>query len=151
MALSMAGIIMVVITLKHTIEEDSFTPRPNTIITPTTPDFDDDDDNDEDDQMHLNSPLPIPTLKSQTSSPDDKDYDDQIHLSRVEENVILFVVIAIAVFVGLILVANISTFVRCIKSLIFSQRKHLQSTIAKLELVKSEGYLQVFITIGHSR
>ena len=50
--------------------------------------------------------------------------------------------ISIAVIVGLVLVANAQTFFRVIKSLMFSQRKHVQSAIAKLDVVKSEGYLQ---------
>ena len=73
------------------------------------------------------------------------DDDDKARIGKSNEDiyvVLLFVLITIAVFIGLILVANINTFVRCIKSLIFSQRRHLQSTIAKLDLIKSEGYLQ---------
>ena len=53
-----------------------------------------------------------------------------------------FSLISIAVIIGLVLVANAQTFFRVIKSLIFSQRKHLQGAIAKLDVVKSEGYLQ---------
>ena len=39
-------------------------------------------------------------------------------------------------------VANIYTVGECIKALVFSQRRHLQRAVAKLDLVKSEGYLQ---------
>ena len=53
-----------------------------------------------------------------------------------------FSLISIAVIVGLVLVANAQTFFRVIKSLMFSQRRHVQSAIAKLDVVKSEGYLQ---------
>ena len=41
------------------------------------------------------------------------------------------------------LVANIYTIASCIQALVFSHRKHLQRAVAKLDLVKSEGYLQV--------
>lgn len=71
------------------------------------------------------------------------DERNQLHLTVLEEKVLRFLLISIAVVIGAFLLANIQTFIRCIKSLIFSQRKHLQSTVAKLDLVKSEGYLQV--------
>ena len=58
------------------------------------------------------------------------------------EDSLLFAVYAIAIIVGVLLIANIQTFYRCIKSLVFSHRKHLQTAVAKLDLVKSEGYLQ---------
>jgi hypothetical protein len=41
------------------------------------------------------------------------------------------------------LVANLYTIGNCFVSLAFSQRKHLQRAVAKLDVVKSEGYLQV--------
>ena len=77
--------------------------------------------------------------------PIDEYDDDKVRMGKSNEEiyvVLLVVLITIAVIIGLILVANVNTLVRCIKSLIFSQRRHLQSTIAKLDLVKSEGYLQ---------
>ena len=58
------------------------------------------------------------------------------------ESSLLFAVYTIAVIVGVLLIANIQTFYQCIKSLLFSHRKHLQSAVAKMDLVKSEGYLQ---------
>ena len=58
------------------------------------------------------------------------------------ESSLLFAVYTIAVIVGVLLIANIQTFYQCIKSLLFSHRKHLQSAVAKMDLVKSVGYLQ---------
>ena len=66
----------------------------------------------------------------------------QLTLSENEEKILTFSLVSIGVIVGLLLVANAQTFFRAVKSLIFSQRKHLQSAIAKLDIVKSEGYLQ---------
>ena len=63
-------------------------------------------------------------------------------MSESEGKILTFSLISIAVIIGLVLVANAQTFFRVIKSLIFSQRKHLQGAIAKLDVVKSEGYLQ---------
>ena len=45
--------------------------------------------------------------------------------------------------VVVVLVANIYTIASCIQALVFSHRKPLQRAVAKLDLVKSEGYLQV--------
>lgn len=58
------------------------------------------------------------------------------------EDSLIFAVYAIAIIVGVLLIANMQTFYRCIKALVFSHRKHLQTAVAKLDLVKSEGYLQ---------
>ena len=87
----------------------------------------------------LDSPLPSTMNTHTLQSSGGCEINDQICLAEWEESVILFLIITITVFVGLILVANVSTFFKCLKALIFSQRKHLQSTIAKLDLVKSEG------------
>lgn len=43
---------------------------------------------------------------------------------------------------GLTAVANLYTFGRMCSSLMFSQRRHLQRNIAKIETLKSEGFLQ---------
>ena len=51
--------------------------------------------------------------------------------------------IALSMVVGAALVGNIYTIGNCFVSLAFSQRKHLQRAVAKLDVVKSEGYLQV--------
>ena len=55
---------------------------------------------------------------------------------------LLYTIYSMVGIVSVLLIANIQTFVRCFKSLVFSHRKHLQSAVAKLDLVKSEGYLQ---------
>ena len=79
----------------------------------------------------------------QSGSQQEYDNDNnQLHLSESEGKILSFSLISIAVIVGLVLVANAQTFFRVIKSLMFSQRRHLQSAIAKLDVVKSEGYLQ---------
>ena len=81
-----------------------------------------------------------------TQSGSEQNYYDNdnnlLHLSESEGKILTFSLISIAVIVGLVLVANAQTFFRVIKSLMFSQRKHVQSAIAKLDVVKSEGYLQ---------
>ena len=81
-----------------------------------------------------------------TQSGSEQDYYDNdnnlLHLSESEGKILTVSLISIAVIVGLVLVANAQTFFRVIKSLMFSQRKHVQSAIAKLDVVKSEGYLQ---------
>lgn len=52
------------------------------------------------------------------------------------------VLITAGLLLGLAAVANLYTWTRMFKSLLFSQRRHLQRTIAKLETLKSEGFLQ---------
>ena len=50
--------------------------------------------------------------------------------------------IGIGTLLAVALVANIYTLSHMAKALIFSQRRHLQRTIAKLDTLKSEGFLQ---------
>lgn len=52
------------------------------------------------------------------------------------------VLIMAALMLGLATVANLYTWTRMFKSLLFSQRRHLRRTIAKLDTLKSEGFLQ---------
>lgn len=52
------------------------------------------------------------------------------------------VLITAGLLLGLAAVANLYTWTRMFKSLLFSQRRHLQKTIAKLDTLKSEGFLQ---------
>ena len=140
--LSLAATILVVISAKHTTLEPfgnvSSTISPRAIVDNLRDQDVDDKDEDDDDVANLEATF---ETKSNFRESICK-VDDLICLEKWEENIILFIVLSILVFVGLIMVANISTFWRCLKSLIFSQRKHLQRTIAKLDLVKSEGYLQ---------
>ena len=64
-------------------------------------------------------------------------------MDRGQEDVILAFLVTMAAIVVVVLVANIYTIASCIQALVFSHRKHLQRAVAKLDLVKSEGYLQV--------
>lgn len=50
--------------------------------------------------------------------------------------------IATALLLGIAAVANLYTWNRMFASLFFSQRRQLQRTIAKLDTLKSEGFLQ---------
>lgn len=43
---------------------------------------------------------------------------------------------------GIAAVANLYTWSRMFAALLFSQRRHLQKSIAKLDTLKSEGFLQ---------
>ena len=63
-------------------------------------------------------------------------------ITNSDDDNLLYTIYSMVVIVSVLLIANIQTFVRCFKSLVFSHRKHLQSAVAKLDLVKSEGYLQ---------
>ena len=59
-----------------------------------------------------------------------------------QESIIIAILLTMAVIVLVVIIANLYTIGNCIKSLVFSHRKHLQRAVAKLDLVKSEGYLQ---------
>lgn len=52
------------------------------------------------------------------------------------------ILITAALWLGLAAVANLYTWSRMFGALLFSQRRHLQRTIAKLDTLKSEGFLQ---------
>nr|XP_022916026.1 kinase D-interacting substrate of 220 kDa isoform X5 [Onthophagus taurus] len=54
-------------------------------------------------------------------------------------NVILIIT---ALVLGIATVANLYTWSKMFRSLVFSQRRHLQRSISKLDTVKSEGFLQ---------
>nr|CAH7732855.1 unnamed protein product [Callosobruchus chinensis] len=47
-----------------------------------------------------------------------------------------------ALLLGLTTVANIYTLSKLVRSVLFSQRRHLQRSISKLDTLKSEGFLQ---------
>ena len=59
------------------------------------------------------------------------------------ERLVLGCLIALGIILGVIIIANIYTIGQTILALVFSQRTHLQRTVAKHDLVQSEGYLQV--------
>ncbi|XP_063923502.1 kinase D-interacting substrate of 220 kDa B isoform X3 [Zophobas morio] len=65
--------------------------------------------------------------------------DDNLDVIRVTLQIILG---TDALLLSVATVANVYTWSRLIKSVLFSQRRHLQRTIAKLEILKSEGFLQ---------
>ena len=60
-------------------------------------------------------------------------------IDRVTAHIIM---ISIALLLAVSVVANLYTWSRTLQSLIFSQRRQLRRKIAKLETLKSEGFLQ---------
>ncbi len=64
------------------------------------------------------------------------------------EDVFLVLAVFFSLLVGLILVANVYTAGNVVQALLYSPRRHLQRTVARLELVKSEGYLQVNLNVN---
>jgi hypothetical protein len=58
------------------------------------------------------------------------------------KHIVMGILMSLAVLVSIVLVANLYTAGNVVQALIYSPRRHLQRTVAKLELVKSEGYLQ---------
>lgn len=61
---------------------------------------------------------------------------------KTRDSMVLAFLILFGVLVGVVLISNLYTLGNCFQSLMFSQRRHLQRTVAKLDVVKSEGYLQ---------
>jgi ankyrin repeat-rich membrane spanning protein len=72
---------------------------------------------------------------------------------RGAENVLQAVLITIGVALGVVMVANLYTWSRIVKSLVMSQRRKLQKSVAQLHSVRAEGYLQVrhSIELGNRR
>lgn len=60
-------------------------------------------------------------------------------VKRVTAHVIMTAVVLLLTFS---LIANLYTWSRTLKAIVFSQRRHLQHSISKLETVKSEGFIQ---------
>lgn len=50
--------------------------------------------------------------------------------------------ITVALILAVSIIANLYTWSRTLKALVFSQRRHLQRSISKLETLKSEGFIQ---------
>lgn len=50
--------------------------------------------------------------------------------------------ITVALILSVSIVANLYTWSRTFRALFYSQRRHLQRSISKLETLKSEGFLQ---------
>ncbi len=136
--LSILAVILLVVSLEHSVDvEDDITS-----ITIAKDELDDDeDDEDEGRQVTIGSPLRNSSTGLLPHHPR-LATNNLLKLSTAERKVLISALITIGVILGLLIVANVQTFFFCIKSLIFSQRKHLQRAVAKLDLVKSEGYLQ---------
>ena len=64
------------------------------------------------------------------------------HLPPAWRDILTGFLYFVAVIMGIIIVANAYTLGSCIKSLLFSQRRHLQKAVAKADVLRSEGYLQ---------
>lgn len=62
--------------------------------------------------------------------------------SVVSEFTLEMILIVAALLLGVACLANMYTWTRMLKAIFFSQRRHLQRSIAKLETLKSEGFLQ---------
>merc|ERR1719266_3069404 len=58
------------------------------------------------------------------------------------DKLVFSLLIALAVILGVIVIANIYTIGQTLNAVLFSQRTHLQRAVAKHDLVQSEGYLQ---------
>jgi len=59
----------------------------------------------------------------------------------LEEEVLKILVIVNGALLSVAVFANIYTISHLAMSMVFSQRRHLQRTIAKFDVVKSEGFL----------
>ncbi|KAK7871770.1 hypothetical protein R5R35_014036 [Gryllus longicercus] len=72
------------------------------------------------------------------------------HLSKqeaiIEETTAQVILITIALLLGVGIVANLYTWAQMLQAIIFSQRRHLQRAIARLDTLKSEGFLQALRT-----
>ncbi|KYQ48723.1 hypothetical protein ALC60_12229 [Trachymyrmex zeteki] len=60
-------------------------------------------------------------------------------IDRVTAHIIM---ISIVLVLAISIIANLYTWSRTLQALVFSQRRHLQRSIAKLETLKSEGFIQ---------
>ncbi|XP_025995855.1 kinase D-interacting substrate of 220 kDa B isoform X3 [Solenopsis invicta] len=62
--------------------------------------------------------------------------------STIEHVTAHIIMISIALVLAISIIANLYTWSRTLQALVFSQRRHLQRSIAKLETLKSEGFIQ---------
>ncbi|XP_061940332.1 kinase D-interacting substrate of 220 kDa isoform X3 [Apis cerana] len=60
-------------------------------------------------------------------------------IERVTAHIIM---ITVALILAISIIANLYTWSRTLQALVFSQRRHLQRSISKLETLKSEGFIQ---------
>ncbi len=119
MAIVMASIVMLVISFQHIHDED------------------------DPDETTSKPPFVDNTTAGMFSNFNTLGGNTHFHLNTDQERALSFILASFGIIVGLVIVANVYTIGRVMKSLVFSQRRHLQSAVAKLDLVKSEGYLQV--------
>ncbi|XP_024945713.1 kinase D-interacting substrate of 220 kDa isoform X2 [Cephus cinctus] len=61
---------------------------------------------------------------------------------KIDEFTAHIILGTVALVLAISVIANLYTWSRILKALIFSQRRHLQRSIAKLETLKSEGFIQ---------
>ncbi|KMQ97513.1 kinase d-interacting substrate [Lasius niger] len=64
---------------------------------------------------------------------------DEPTIDRVTAHIIM---ITIGLVLAVSIIANLYTWSRTLRALVFSQRRHLQRSISKLETLKSEGFIQ---------
>lgn len=62
--------------------------------------------------------------------------------STIERVTAHIIMISIALVLAISIIANLYTWSRTLQALVFSQRRHLQRSISKLETLKSEGFIQ---------
>lgn len=62
--------------------------------------------------------------------------------NEIEKLTLHVILITVAVLLGVATLANLYTWTKMFGSLFFSQRSHLRRTIAKLDTLKSEGFIQ---------
>ncbi|KYM87025.1 hypothetical protein ALC53_03642 [Atta colombica] len=62
--------------------------------------------------------------------------------STIEQVTAQIIMISIALVLAISIIANLYTWSRTLQALVFSQRRHLQRSISKLETLKSEGFIQ---------
>ncbi|XP_053986547.1 kinase D-interacting substrate of 220 kDa B isoform X1 [Hylaeus volcanicus] len=60
----------------------------------------------------------------------------------IEEGAAHIIMITVALILAVSVIANLYTWSRTLQALVFSQRRHLQRSISKLETLKSEGFIQ---------
>ncbi|TGZ46633.1 Uncharacterized protein DBV15_04030 [Temnothorax longispinosus] len=65
--------------------------------------------------------------------------NEESTIERVTAHIIM---ISIALVLAISIIANLYTWSRTLHALVFSQRRHLQRSISKLETLKSEGFIQ---------
>ena len=129
----LASVVLTAVSVGHHVEESSFEDGPFQNVVSST--------NNKSMSSSGNSTSEVTESGEKINSPEslvNKTKDDL----ATQESIIIAILLTMAVIVLVVIIANIYTIGNCIKALIFSHRKHLQRAVAKLDLVKSEGYLQ---------